>query len=227
MALITFSPEKWIHDIFESFDLRLEDFGECAQDIDSHLIAEVADHAASWEKLEPNGETEVMHEYRMIQLQDLFPRMQRYSLVQGLYALFESELRSICYQFREAAPITADPKQSDGKGIRKYQCFMKKELGVEFPDATASWQELQVIGKVRNVICHRDGRIEDDLDLDAFAYIQHSEHLQAGPSSFLQVELSFLNQMTSVIRAFMSALEDASCRRFRELKQMQSRQPPS
>lgn len=77
------------------------------------------------------------------------------------YHFFEHDLNELCrlVESERGAPKFADFK--DGKGIQRAKEYLRKAGGLNFPSDSANWHKIVSYGRVRNLIAHNGGRLDE------------------------------------------------------------------
>jgi acyl carrier protein phosphodiesterase len=107
-----------------------------------------------------------------------FPNMQRRSALLTLFSLLERTLEDLCDSLSSDMRLTVDIQDIKGNGLERTMLFMKKVVGLQLDLNSLTWNEIRSVQKIRNVIAHADGRLEDQQsgrDKDIAKYIDLTE----------------------------------------------------
>jgi len=91
-----------------------------------------------------------------IELNEDFPRQLYSSFVVSWYSLVEHELIRLCESLKLKITLTIRDRTDLGKGIRRARRFLEEVANYEIDNK--HWQELVIIGNIRNKIVH-EGQI--------------------------------------------------------------------
>jgi hypothetical protein len=95
-------------------------------------------------------------------VQEIFPYLQRSAAFLSVFAFVEHNLNLVCETLKEEYDRKLSFKDLNDKGLERIKNYMKKEIGIDFPDQTESWNEIKSMNKVRNVIAHRNSEVNPD-----------------------------------------------------------------
>lgn len=139
-----------------------------------------------WEDVDsednPDYKEEITDEYFSVlyNLETMMPNLHSASTILTLYSFFESTLYFYCKilgdRFLESGH--ALPKG----GILKYRLWLEKNVGVNFGPAKDSWEEINNIRQLRNLITHEFGGAYDRERI--MNYINCNKHLDLDESGF-------------------------------------------
>ncbi|WP_428909064.1 hypothetical protein [Niallia sp. Krafla_26] len=91
-----------------------------------------------------------------------FPNIMRTSLFYSCFAYLENYLLIICKEIRRFKKIEIEINDIRHKGIEKAQVYLKKIAGLKFPDQSSEWNHIKKCNKVRNILIHNGGIIENN-----------------------------------------------------------------
>ncbi len=89
-----------------------------------------------------------------------YPNILRKSIIITCYSYLEKELFIICEIQKNAKSLPLDVKDLKGNGIEQAKKYLNKVAGIDFSD-NKTWEEIQNIRKIRNLIVHKDGILDD------------------------------------------------------------------
>ena len=90
-------------------------------------------------------------DYRRIE--EDFPNILRSSLLLHLYSRFEHHLDELCNRMASDMKLAMSVKDLAGKGIVRSQTYMKKVVGLRFPDTSPEWGKTPFRGKRKEQVC--------------------------------------------------------------------------
>ncbi len=100
---------------------------------------------------------------------EYYPNILRKSFITTCYSYLEKELFEICKIQKNLKSLPLDVTDLNGRGIKQAKTYLNKVAGIDFSD-NETWNEITNIGKIRNLIVHKDG-ILDALDKEIRTYI--------------------------------------------------------
>ncbi|MBI4231956.1 hypothetical protein HY605_01875, partial [Candidatus Peregrinibacteria bacterium] len=86
----------------------------------------------------------------------------RSSLFVSCYSLLEHELLNLCELLQGLHEYSIKLDDLRGRGILKAQAYLKKVVGITFPDQTPSWKDIVAYNHIRNLIVHNDGVLDNN-----------------------------------------------------------------
>ena len=130
------------------------------------LTSDIQAQYEDWMDEEPEEEDELLNEaaeeiWRCRYNAITFP--YEYFLV-CCFAQIELALNDTCKRFARIQNVPFLLKGLRGSKIEKCRTFMKKVLGLPFPDDIQAWTDLVTIGRLRNCIVHQGGLIQGAPD---------------------------------------------------------------
>jgi hypothetical protein len=93
--------------------------------------------------------------------EDHFPNLQRRSAFITVYGSFEFELFQLCSLFQREKHLTIGVADLGGKGISQAANYLEKVAQMKTLCGSRQWQTVNHIRVIRNMIVHRDGRLQD------------------------------------------------------------------
>ncbi len=97
---------------------------------------------------------------RFIELEETFPKLQRYAQFLVVYSFFEHSLNQLCDIVKNRSNYKLSVKDMAGHGIRRAANYLGKVASVDKPFKSPAWQNALLLGDIRNAIAHRNGKIE-------------------------------------------------------------------
>jgi hypothetical protein len=104
------------------------------------------------------------------EVEGAFTQGIRAALLTLAWSTFEVDLDLLCQILAEQTSVRLRPNDLAGKGIVRSRNFLKKVLGVSFPDQSPVWDSIKRLNELRNVIVHRASRliVSEDQNLRKF-----------------------------------------------------------
>lgn len=139
----------------------------------------------------------------------------RYSLFIAAYSQFEQALTDICNDYTErfALPITLNDLA--GKGVIRCQSYLKKVVGVSFPDDEPEWKRILNLGKLRNHLVHSGLWILEDENRELSNIVATEKYLSGGRDCEVYFAKNFVPHVTELFESFLSEL---TCRSLSNIK---------
>ena len=93
----------------------------------------------------------------------MYPSLLRSSLLVSCISFFERSLIRLCNEIYSQRKLKLCWNDIDGKGVEKAQKYLKKYVGVAFPDDSPEWRDILIFQHIRNLVVHQ-GSIYKDVD---------------------------------------------------------------
>lgn len=140
-------------------------------------------------------------------LHEVLPGVFRASLFLAAYGSFEHFLVNLCrhYEAKLGGISIGDLKH---KGIRGAQVYLKKVVGMTFPDDLPEWSELNRYRELRNAIAHNSGLIEATQAIVEFQNLVRTFVVEKDHS--VRLGESFNNTFLDTVGRFADAVTDAA-----------------
>ncbi len=140
-------------------------------------------------------------------LDSAFPSLVRQTSFIYLYSVLEKALMCLCSCAHQHGNLPEAPEIHKGKGIRKVNSYLKKVGGVAFPEGR-DWNELCLLGALRNLFVHSLRRKQLDPALEA--YIKKNKALfTIGVSSQIMLREAFCTHSIRLVRRFYADVLNA------------------
>lgn len=150
---------QFFHDC-NALNNRLELFLDKESESLRHLFAERPQYHTNTES-DFSDDSISEYDIESYRIENLFPYITRSSLFLSCYAFFENVLQEICKLYEPKSKCQIKLKEITGKGIHRSYIFLKKVVGVQFPDDEPEWNELKFYNDIRNLIAHGAERINE------------------------------------------------------------------
>lgn len=139
----------------------------------------------------------------LILLENLFPKILWSSLFATCYSVLEYELNSICRNIRSIKQLSLKPSDLKNIGIFQSQLYLKKVVGIKFPDRERPWQNIKYYNRIRNAIIHNEGRLSDsNNDKKTKDYIITNPSLSFDETDAVVLTRKFILEVIETIKSF-------------------------
>ena len=95
---------------------------------------------------------------------EVLPRLQWYAQFLVVYSSFEHALNELCRIVKNRSGFSLSQKDLEGQGVRRAANYLCKVANVHPPFQSPEWNRALLLGEIRNVIAHRNGEIEFNLN---------------------------------------------------------------
>ncbi|MFT5206913.1 MAG: hypothetical protein ACI9CF_000654 [Candidatus Omnitrophota bacterium] len=99
-------------------------------------------------------------------------------LLVSCMSLLENKLAEVCQEIRNLNNIELTLGDITGLGIQRARVYLKKVIGVEFPDQDSTWHEITMYQKIRNYIIHQNSTLDDSESSNAIRDYAHKRGKQ-------------------------------------------------
>lgn len=139
------------------------------------------------------------------QVQGTFTRGIRAALFVYAWSTLEVDLNQLCEIIAIQRNLRLRPNDLSGKGIARSRNFLTKVLDVPFPDQQPVWENITRLNELRNVIVHRDSRLQSggDRNLRQFLFRWPSVEVK---SEDLYFSAAFLSSTIDTFEVFWTEL---------------------
>ena len=134
-----------------------------------------------------------------------FPLMLRSSLLVMLCASFEDHLHAQCCSLQRWRELRLAPTDVAGKGIERSRLYLKKVVGVDFPDTDTSWAMVVLLRDVRNAIVHAGGKASAKL----ISRFKGHRFVSADATGHIQLARAAVNELSKAVLAFEGLLHSS------------------
>ncbi len=140
---------------------------------------------------------------------DQLPNLQRKSGLMTIYAVFESELESLCDSLQRHKRLPLGVGDLRSRGMERSALYLEKVAGVAAAREGQAWVELGRIREIRNLIIHADGRVPGHKP-DLITYLSSGGYFLGEPSiqgrDFIRLRRGFLQHVLDVWEAYARGL---------------------
>lgn len=95
-------------------------------------------------------------------LADVFPNIQRSSMLVMAFSFFENQLKSICKRLKPYASSNIWLNDLFGDDIDRVKIYLKEIIKINFPNNDKNWEEITNFRNIRNLVVHDGGKLEKE-----------------------------------------------------------------
>lgn len=142
-------------------------------------------------------------------IESVFRRAFRYSAIVTIHSLLETSMNSMCSFLQKKHGYGPGLQDIKGDGIERSRLYLSKVCGIEFPDTSHEWQELQKLNQLRNCIVHANGDVSQVLNRARLAgIIKNTKGLKVELERYLVIDTTYLKQAVSWVEDLFLGLHD-------------------
>jgi len=149
-------------------------------------------------------------------VEGLFARTLRFSLFVTMYSFLEADLHQLCLDYHQAEHLALGPGDISGKGINRSRLYLKKVVGLDFPDQHSTWHSIQSYVLIRNCIVHSGGRVGEDGNAKRLRSLLPTDQFAWSGADTIVVEPELLLKAVGTVSDFWDELWRRARRRARE-----------
>lgn len=141
---------------------------------------------------------------------DYFPALQRRSALMTVWGYFEHELDELCALYKSEKGFRLELSDISGKGINRSTTYLEKVAGLDVQKTSQEWNRIKKIQKVRNIVAHRDGRLNDrnnTAEKEILSYIDKTEFL--GRNGEIIIKAGFLAEVVQTFNAYFKLIGES------------------
>lgn len=148
----------------------------------------------------------------MQMLSETFPMVQWQAQFLVVYATFEATLNSLCNVVKRRLKSSLSYKDMNGAGYERAKTYLSKVGGVENVFSSDMWERARQLGKMRNLIAHSQGIVDEGHDAKFFAALKMLNGLQLKPVAkgatefYLVLSSTFVMEAISTLQAFIHSI---------------------
>ena len=138
---------------------------------------------------------------------EYFPSLQRRSALLTVYSYFEHELDKLCLLYQSEKSFKLNLSDLNGKGVKRSINYLEKVAGIDTSKESEEWDHITKIQKIRNVIVHQSGKLNDrqgDPRKEVIDYINQMSSLDGDTEIILHK--GFLNYVVSTFNDYFRLL---------------------
>lgn len=210
-------PKNWLYTgLYGLVWIRIREFKDYVFKMESKFQTEIGDLNKSYnEQIDKHGVDEDALNYigenyseQLYNIEKVFLRTFRYSIVVSLYSFLESTMSSLCDALRREKRIDLEICDLRDQGINRNRLFLEKVCKIDFPGATNEWQEIKKFSRVRNCIVHAEGNIHRAKDKSKIKHIieRNSKHLSLENDEYIVVSHEYIEAALNWIEDFLRIL---------------------
>ncbi len=138
---------------------------------------------------------------------EYFPSLQRRSALLTVYSYFEHELDKLCLLYQSEKSFRLNLSDLNGKGVERSINYLEKVVEIDASKESKEWNHIKKIQKIRNVIVHQGGKLNDrqgDPRKEVIDYINQMSSL--GGDTEIILHKGFLNHVVSTFNDYFRLL---------------------
>lgn len=143
-------------------------------------------------------------------LSEVFPGISRASLFVTCYSFLEDELNKICGLSQKEKTTSVHYSDMKGRGIERAQRYLKKIVGIVFPDRSPVWTEILRYKDLRNIIVHNGGEVgvakDDERSKRVKDYIEKKASIHLDNQGRIQLTLDFTLGVIDAMERFFEEI---------------------
>lgn len=147
------------------------------------------------------------HSDDYLSLSEIFPNTLRSSLFVTCYSLLECRLIDLCKYLRKQHNYSIKLDDLRERGISGARVYLKKIMGINFPDQPPLWTDILVYKDIRNFIVHNDGRLGDsDKAKKVKAFINARSSISLDHRKRIRFSGDFYLEVINTLESFFDEL---------------------
>jgi hypothetical protein len=92
---------------------------------------------------------------------EYFPSLQRRSAFLTVWSYLEHQLDQLCLFYQSERKFGLSFMDLSGQGIDRSTAYLEKVAGLQGLKASEEWDVLKTLQRIRNVVVHSDGKLQD------------------------------------------------------------------
>ena len=150
------------------------------------------------------------YEDEFIQLQEEFPRLQRYALFTTAMATVEANMVALCHTLQESMSLTVDYKKPHSNIVSNSINYLKEHAKVDVTRISRDIDEIDMLRRVRNCIVHSEGENTDPKPEEIKSYCDRIPTLSINEKNRIILSEGFVSIALHLIRLFFTGLIEKS-----------------
>jgi hypothetical protein len=141
-------------------------------------------------------------------LNEELPQYQRKSHLIMLVSIFEDFMNQLCRSVEHHLNLKICFTDLDGAGIERAKKYLSKHSPLSLPVSGTEWNTIKEAQKIRNIIAHAAGHIDEKLHSKEISIIRRSKTLEAEycARTHLKIEGQHILDLIASIKSFSSKL---------------------
>jgi hypothetical protein len=116
-----------------------------------------------------------------------YPQYLRRSSILITFSMFEDNLNKFCDSMAEYKCSALRFSDMSGRGIERSKNYLSKAIGMDFPSSTSEWEKITKVQKVRNILAHTSGYLDEQRHKDILEIAEKNVNLEV--KSFARNEI--------------------------------------
>ena len=194
---------------------KLEKFRQYAQGIESEFKQEVKQRNKRFDE-----QTEELDDYEKaelkeflsdtyVQLEDIYVKIHRRSILVSIYSFLENSLNRLCNQLNSRNKYPIKVEDLKGEGVVRAKIYLEKLVQIDFSIINTEWSCIQELNKLRNCIVHCEGDISNYRQKKAIENIvKNNKNLSLLFDHEIMVDYEYIDSVLTNTEAFLNKLYD-------------------
>ncbi len=141
---------------------------------------------------------------------EYFPSLQRRSALLTVCGYFEHELDRLCMLYQSEQSFKLVLADLNGKGIDRSTSYLEKVAGLDVHKTSGEWNHIKKIQKIRNVIVHQDGKLQDNQGNPIKAAIDYINQMDSlGGEDEVVIKKGFLAHVVNTYKQYFKLLHES------------------
>jgi len=141
---------------------------------------------------------------------EYFPSLQRRSAFLTVWGYFEHELDELCSLYKSEKGFGLDLSDLKRDGIDRSTSYLQKVAGLKVHKESQEWNCIKKIQKVRNIVAHRDGRLQDREGKPIKEVINYINDMQSlSGNGEIKLKEGFLAYVVDTFRAYFRLISES------------------
>jgi hypothetical protein len=157
------------------------------------------------------------------------PSLFRESVFLTIYAFLEDILAQVCTHLYASKSLSLQPNDLRGRGIERSRIYLKKIVGINFPDQPESkWDILISYSRLRNNIVHNFAGIDlanNSKSGDLLLKFIRTQGTLGIAGNRIYIDKGFLPEVNKVVETFLILLKDRLCEYDKDWEDVKEKTP--
>jgi len=150
------------------------------------------------------------YENDFLQLQEEFPRLQRYALFTTAMATVEANVVALCYTLKDIMSLTVDYKKPRTNIVSNSINYLKEHAKVDMTRISHDIDKMDMFRRIRNCIVHSEGKNTDPNPEEIRNYCDSIPTLSIDKNNRIILSEGFVSIALHLIRQFFNSLTRVS-----------------
>lgn len=174
-----------------------------------HILSEEIESEKANRSQDEKDFLEGWYEDEFIQLQEEFPRLQRYALFTTVMSTIESNVVSLCKALQEIMKIIPHFEKSYNNILKKAVEYLEDHAGVDI-NCLLNYDDIDMFRRLRNCIVHSEGENTDKKPEEIEYYCKNFQTLTITQKNRILLSEGFISISLHLIQQFLDSLFEQS-----------------